>query len=238
MGDGHQHQPQQQAQDQQPDQMPASQSDPPMSSQQYNNSPQFLQAPCAQLSNQAAQSTQIQAGFSQPLQFRSPQSQGQTALGPTQVSRTAYSPGLPSVPPPPISACNPADSYLERVDFDPRFREMLVGAPSQTVHGGNRAGTYNPPDSASIFSVDKPLPDPSQAGRMRASSQRHAPNSSKNGSYNRSTRQGGESSQLSQVDRFPPFTRSQVDQQMIPVVFIDDRQQQDISSEVLHTNHG
>ncbi|KAK4686624.1 hypothetical protein P7C73_g3503, partial [Tremellales sp. Uapishka_1] len=98
-------------------------------------------------------------------------------VSPPMASQTQ---GVSSVHPPrPATVSRPhdADSYLERVDRDPRVKELLRGAPPQTLPSttglrsdlnvdqrpGTGARTHNPSQSNfddSAWRDEKPLPDP------------------------------------------------------------------------------
>lgn len=56
------------------------------------------------------------------------------------------------------------DSYLDRVENDPKLRSMLSGAPSRTIHTGV------PMTGSSVMSaIDKPLPNPQGKSKRSAS---------------------------------------------------------------------
>lgn len=148
---------------------------------------------------------------------------------------SSAAPGQPSPapvqgPPPPISAHNAAAEYLDEFDHNPVTQQMMSQAPSRT----NRvASTAHVPESASIFSVDKPLPNPGMAqyvgsvenpyGPIRAPS-RHQRSAS---AHQRGpSRAGG--SILSQDDRFPVFTSTEREQHMVPVFMQDPQAPQQV----------
>lgn len=114
---------------------------------------------------------------------------------------------------------NPADSYLERVEHNPRLQEMLHGAPTRTFHTSigqaERLASRHMPSRPSTkhndFS-DKPLPDPRRTSvttdrdLQRAQSSVH--------SRHRPLTQGTDSkyqrsmSQIPDGDRYPVFPRA------------------------------
>jgi hypothetical protein len=135
-------------------------------------------------------------------------------------------PTLPSTtfqPPHPESVVRPhaADSFLDRVDHDPRFQQMLAGAPTRTVHtsavpqSAVPSVNRNPSHSMGRSQVDlpeKPLPVP---GVARAQTIRAPSNAGTNVTSGRPRRRfslmeglhahSHSQSHLGDGDRYPVF---------------------------------
>lgn len=191
------------------------------SSQYYAQRPDdaAFHAPASQAPTQTAPPMSIQ----QPGPTSTATQHRPTNGFPPPMSRAAAADQLPNVaqgPPPPVSAHNAAAEYLDQFDHNPAVQQMMSRAQSRTVRG---ASTAQMPESASIFSVDKPLPNPGLVqdvggvqnpyGPIRAPS-RHQPSSASQ--RRRPSRTGG--SILSQDDRFPVFTMTEREQHMVPVL--------------------
>jgi hypothetical protein len=59
-----------------------------------------------------------------------------------------------------MSRGNPADSFLDRVDHDPKLQKFLSSAPSKTIHTGRSVSAGNPQVRDDTPPFDKPLPNP------------------------------------------------------------------------------
>lgn len=87
------------------------------------------------------------------------------------------------------------DSYLDRVEHDPRLRSMLSGAPTRTIH------TPVPMTGSSANTgTDKPLPHPSGGKSKRSASQRHSLMDGLHGQH--------ATAHISTGDRYPTFPKN------------------------------